>query len=156
MKELDQPERETNDLTPAQDRHSRKCKICRHPEREDMEHEYRDWRSPYEIAQDYKVQPRALYRHFEAMGLPAKRAANVRMVLEHILERGAEAPVTGDTILRAVRAYCCLTDDIKWVEPERRMVVIRQDLAAPASNPNRIPIPSHQIQNLIDTNAIRK
>lgn len=137
MKEPEHPEHETNDLTPAQDRHSRKCKICSHTEREEMEQEYRDWRSPYEIAQDYKVLPRALYRHFEAIGLPPKRTANTRRVLEHILERGAETPITGDQILRAVRAYCCLTDDAKWVEPERRMVVIRE-------------------QNLIDTNAIRK
>ena len=156
MKQPNQPEHETDDLTTSQDRHGRKCKICSHPEREDMEQEYRDWRSPYEIAQDYKVLPRALYRHFEAMGLTAKRGAGVRMVLERIIERGAETPVTGDQILRAVRAYCCLTDDLKWVEPERRMVVIRQDLSAMASDPDRIPIPVHEIPNLIDTNAIRK
>ena len=152
MGQPEHAEHETKDLTAAQGRHSRKCKICRHSDREDMEQEYRDWRSPYEIAQDYKVQPRALYRHLEAMGLPAKRSASVRMILERILERGAETPITGDTILRAVRAYTCLTDDIKWVEPERHPVVIRQD----SPNPDRLPIPIHQIQNLIDTNAIRK
>ena len=36
-------------------RHQRKCSVCQHPERESIEKEYLDWRSPQKIARDYGI-----------------------------------------------------------------------------------------------------
>ena len=122
---------------PSDGRHSRKCVVCRHPERETIEADFLDWHSPYAIGRQRELPPRSLYRHFQAAGLISRRRESLRVVLDRILERGAETPVTGDMIIRAVRAQCCLTNGNKWVEPTRQVVVTRQ-------------------QPLIDTPAIRK
>lgn len=105
-------------------RHSRKCKICRHPEREDIEQDYRNWFTPAEIARHYEIDDSALHRHLNAMGLISSRRNNLQLILDRILERGAEKPISGDVIIRAVRAQACLTDDCRWVEPERKVVHI--------------------------------
>ena len=109
-------------------RHRRKCKICRHPGRDDIEQDYRDWAKPAEIAREYDIDDRSLYRHLKAVGLIDSRRSNLQIILERIIERGPEKPVSGDTIIRAVRAHACLTDDNKWVEPVRRVIYIHQQI----------------------------
>jgi hypothetical protein len=37
------------------ERHSRRCIICHHPEREAIEEEFVHWRSPSRLAHDYKL-----------------------------------------------------------------------------------------------------
>jgi hypothetical protein len=118
----------------ALERHRRKCQICGHPELEAIEEDYRDWLNPREIARQYNLPPRALYRHFDAVGLASKRRQNLRRVLDRILERGLQAKVTGNTVIAAVRAQCCLTDDNHWVEPAKHVI--------------------RSTQNLIDTNRL--
>jgi hypothetical protein len=98
-------------------RHRRKCQVCHHPEREMIEREYRDWFGPLAIARSYGIPERALFRHLEATGLTSSRRKNLRSALERILERGVETEIDGPTIIQAVRAYCCLNDGNKWVEP---------------------------------------
>ena len=100
-------------------RHSRKCQICEHPDRSEIEEEFRNWIRPSAIARHYSVPLRALYRHLKGTGLAAQRRANLQVVLDRILERGAEAPITGDMI---IRAQCCLTGDNRWVEPTRHTI----------------------------------
>jgi hypothetical protein len=117
--------------TPAHQRHGRKCGICRHPHLDLIEQDYRDWLRPSDIARHYQIDDSALHRHLRAAGLASKRHENLRMVLDRILERGVEAPVTGNTIIRAIKAHCCLTDDNKWVEPETRIAYVREEPAAP-------------------------
>jgi len=107
---------------PGLERHRRKCRICRHPDREEMEQEYVEWFKPAGIARHYDVPERALYRHFEAVGLVSSRRANLVAALENIVERGAEAPITGSTVIRAVKAICCVTGDNKWTEPAKNIV----------------------------------
>jgi hypothetical protein len=104
------------------ERHSRKCQICRHPDREDIEQDYRDWLKPSQIARRYEIDDRALYRHLRAVGLVASRRENLRVILDRILERGAEKEISGNTIIRAVRAQCCLKDGNKWVEPAKNVI----------------------------------
>jgi hypothetical protein len=107
-------------------RHSRKCSICSHPDRDAMEQDFRDWLRPSRIARRYKVHDKALYRHLHAVGLASARRENLAIVLDRIIERGAETPVSGDTIIRAVRAQCCVTDDGRWVEPARKIIYIHE------------------------------
>jgi hypothetical protein len=122
----------------AQDRHSRKCRICRHPEREAIEQEYRDWFNPTQIARHYKIPERPLYRHFHAVGLVSSRRENLRMILDRIIERGPQNRVSGNTIIKAIRAQCCLTDGNKWVEPPTHVIFSKD--SQPAGEPTQSPV----------------
>jgi hypothetical protein len=46
----------------------------------------------------------------------------MRAVLDRLLDRVEESTVTGDSIIRALRAYTCLADDRHWVEPPSRVL----------------------------------
>jgi hypothetical protein len=127
---------ENTELPASLERHSRKCQICRHPDREEIEQDYRDWIKASKIARRYNVDDSALHRHLRAVGLVSKRHENLRFVLDRILERGAEKPISGNTIIRAVKAYTCLTDDNKWVEPERKVIYLQAD-AIPKEAPKQ-------------------
>ncbi|HUJ31004.1 MAG TPA: hypothetical protein VLY23_06960 [Candidatus Acidoferrum sp.] len=113
-------------------RHSRKCSVCRHPDRDAIEQEYLDWRSPEAIAESYGISHHSsIYRHAEALGLRGRRNANMRMVLDTIIEQVSVVRVTANAVINAVRASACLTDDGRWVEPQR--VIIHRTV----QNPNR-------------------
>jgi hypothetical protein len=109
------------------ERHSRKCRICRHPHREEIEQEYREWFKATDIARRYHLDDSALHRHLRAVGLITGRRENLRIVLDHIIGRGAERPVTANEIIRAVRAQTCLTDDNKWVEPAKSVIYLHKE-----------------------------
>jgi hypothetical protein len=126
------------------DRHERKCGVCRHPEREAIEQDYLDWRSPETIARDYGIADHSsIYRHIRATGLRAKRNAPARRMLESIFERGVTGPITGSTIIRAVWAYTHLNDSGEWVEPPKVARVVRKSSQAATSNrqPERLENP---------------
>lgn len=145
-----------NQADSALERHSRKCRICGHPDREAIEKEYVEWGHPPVIAQHYGMPVRALYRHFEAIGLRTRRRANLRHVLERILERGAEVPITGNTVIHAVKAYCTLTDDNKWIEPARSVTftVQTEPKLRQIRQIDRLPEPAAESHPLIDTKEI--
>jgi|SRR5215831_863035 len=126
--------RATPDAAPAatDSRHSRKCQVCRHPDREAIEEEFLGWHYTWNIASAYNVPARAIYRHVRALGLLRQRDENLRSVLGLIMERAEKAPVTGDTIIRAVRAYTCLTDNNQWIEPTSNVVFATQHNLRPA------------------------
>jgi hypothetical protein len=100
-----------------EDRHHRKCQLCRHPDCEEIEDAFIDWGSPHGISCHYNLPPGSLWRHASAVGLYARRKGNVLAALDNILERSCGARVTGETVIRAVRAYICLTADNQWAEP---------------------------------------
>lgn len=123
----------------AIDRHSRKCRICCHPDRESIEEDFLNWRNPHQIVSEYQLPHySAIYRHARALGLTARRNENIRTVLDSIVERARQAPVTGSTILKAMRAYSYFTDDGRWIDPPTYIVhqTSRKELApAPAEAP---------------------
>jgi hypothetical protein len=125
------PEKET-----PLERHQRKCAVCRHPEREAVEDLFVHWHQPSLISRYYDLEIRSIYRHAHATGLLRARRRNLRCVLEHILEDAMRVQVTSDSIVRAVRAYTCLTDDNRWVEPTAR-VVFSSTARAPKRPPDR-------------------
>jgi hypothetical protein len=105
------------------ERHERKCRVCHHPDREAIEEKFVHWHQPTRIAYEHSIPADSLYRHAHATGLFKARRRNLRSVLEHIMEDVTRIQVTGDCIVRAVRAYTCLTDDNKWVEPATHVIV---------------------------------
>lgn len=105
-------------------RHSRKCAICHHPQREDIEEEFLQWHPPANIQQDYDLPSRpAIYRHAQATGLRRRRRRNLRGLAERILENADVISPSGETILRAMRIYAHITEDGEWIEPAKRTVV---------------------------------
>lgn len=109
---------------PDFERHSRKCAICNHPEREAIEELFIHWHNPGTICFQFRpLNEYSLYRHARAAGLYAARRSNLRFVLEHILEQAERVRVNSGGILAALRAYACLTDQNEWVEPAKRVIV---------------------------------
>src|ERR1700735_655043 len=99
------------------ERHSRRCIICHHPEREAIEEEFVHWRAPWKLAQDYKlVDYRTVYRHARAAGLLLQRRERLHSALDAFVESVDDVTFTGDTILRAMRAYSCIDSHGRWTE----------------------------------------
>lgn len=106
------------------DRHARKCAVCNHPQREEIEDDFLGWCEPAGIAEEYELPSRStLYHHAHATGLMARRRQNLRIVAERILECVGTAEVNGNTVLRAMRIYAHITDDGEWIEPPRESLV---------------------------------
>jgi hypothetical protein len=60
-------------------RHARKCAICHHPDREDLEEDFLAWRNAELIQKDYELPNyRTIYRHARATGLYQRRRENLR------------------------------------------------------------------------------
>ena len=98
-------------------RHAAECKICAHSQREEIERDFINWRSPASIAKQYKLKNRAsVYRHAHALGLFPKRQRNVRAALEKIIERAGEVEVNATAVVSAVGAYARINATGQWVE----------------------------------------
>ena len=117
-------------------RHARKCMICRHKDRPAIDYDYLNWRSTRQIVNEYVLPHRiGLHRHPEATGLSALRKSKLCSVLDSMIEQAETAPVTGATVLRAMRAYSCLTKNGDWVELPRHKIVRRsQQSSIPAAS----------------------
>jgi hypothetical protein len=84
----------------------------------------------------------------------ARRNENIRTVLDILVEQAETVRVTGNTILRAMRAYSCLQDDGTWVELPKRIIYQTDRKTAAASR--RISNRKSGIRirrNLLKTNA---
>lgn len=123
-------------------RHSRKCSICRHPERETIEDLFIHWHSPNTIANFFddtaddaedagddsanrlRITWVAIYRHAYAVGLDEIRRRNLRFAFEHILEQAGDITPTSASIMAAARAYAaCVNNDGHWNDPPKRVIV---------------------------------
>jgi len=120
-------------------RHTRKCTVCNHPEREAIEAEFLRWRSPKDIADDYGFNDySSIYRHARAAGLFEQRRATVRFALEPIIERAEHLEVTAAGLVSVIRAYCSINDSGQWVEPPAHVI----HYASPAPRTLDVPPPS--------------
>ncbi|HEV2380982.1 MAG TPA: hypothetical protein VG206_14470 [Terriglobia bacterium] len=109
--------------------HGIRCVICKHPDRETIEHDFLRWISPAEIAKEFNLgHCRGIYRHAHALGLFKQRADQLRHRLGLILEHAGNVTPTANDIIRAVRAYACLDDEGHWHEPTRRVIITHQHL----------------------------
>ncbi|MGA2509823.1 MAG: hypothetical protein ABSG27_06290 [Candidatus Acidiferrales bacterium] len=136
-------------------RHGRKCKVCRHPDRDAIERDFLRWRSPDRIAEDYGIADHSsVYRHAHATGLFARRAATIRLALEPIIERAVTVNVTADAVVRAVYVVAHLNGSGQWVEQPSHIVhhsqrdAITASASAEQTDPNRQSVraehdPSH-------------
>ena len=112
-------------------RHTRKCSICKHPDREAIEDDFINWRSEETICYEFSLSSRSsIYRHAAATGLLKRRRLNLRGVCERIIERAEEAPPSAAAILRALRIFAHITEDGEWREPPKRSIVTHIHLAS--------------------------
>src|SRR5690348_12625147 len=101
--------------------HSVRCSICNHPEREAIEQGYLHWENPTYLTHEYGLgRRRAVYRHAQALGLRRKRGERTRRSLEFVMEQAEGTTATASDVIRAVRAYSCVSEDGQWTEPTKR------------------------------------
>jgi hypothetical protein len=138
-------------------RHRRKCVVCHHPEREEIEEEYINWQDVWQIARQYEITDyRSIHLHARAYGLVQARRENVCSALDNIVQKSATAKVTGDMVIRAIRAYSCLTEAGEWVEPSEGVVFGAASLELPAGSASRL-LPAYEKAkdcNSLDVSAV--
>jgi len=104
-------------------RHTRKCTICNHPDREAIEQEFLRWYAPQDIARDHDIPyASAIYRHAHATGLFERRRATIRLALEPLIEQATGVIATADSVVRAIRTYAQLNDAGQWVNAPSHVV----------------------------------
>lgn len=109
--------------------HKKKCVICRHRRREAIEEAILHWRSPSQIAFEYKIYDRRpIYRHAHALGLFAQRNRQFRPALELIIEQAEAVEPTARDIIRAVEICCHMNEQGDWLPPAKKRVVYRGTL----------------------------
>ena len=113
-------------------RHSRRCCVCLHPDRDAIEGDFIRWRSPELIAREYKLANRtSIYRHAHCTGLFAWRRRELGRVLEGMLENAEHIPLeSSDAIVRAARVYAHLDENGNWFEPPRTNFVFTSPVTA--------------------------
>jgi hypothetical protein len=122
------------------ERHSRRCIICHHPEREAIEEEFVHWRAPWKLSQDYKLADyRTVYRHARAAGLLLQRRERLHSALDAFVESVDDVTFTGDTILRAMRAYSCIDSHGRWTEIPTQVQFSTSHDADPSQPPAPYP-----------------
>jgi hypothetical protein len=114
-------------------RHSRKCSVCHHKDREFIDDDYLRWISPESIARQYKISHHSVvYRHADATGLRTQRRASLRATLEHFIEEAENVRVTAHSLVSAVRLYAQINDQGQWTPPTRRHIVEHHYFGLPA------------------------
>ena len=123
---------EITDGQPNIARHKRRCTVCKHPEREAIEEAFLQWRRPGDLRLEFDLPNRtSIYRHAHTFGLFEKRARNLRHALGAIIEEAERVEPTADSILRAIRAYGCIDNQGRWIEPPKHIIISRQTLSSP-------------------------
>ncbi|MFZ0410936.1 MAG: hypothetical protein WAL51_05440 [Candidatus Acidiferrales bacterium] len=93
---------------PLPSRHSRKCTVCRHPDRGAIESLFLLWRSPVKLAVAFGIADHShIYRHAHATGLFARRQITKRPA-KPAMDQMILATATPERVIRAVRLYAQL------------------------------------------------
>jgi hypothetical protein len=83
--------------------HSRRCSVCRHPDRVWIELKFIEWHSPARIAEQFDLyDPDCIYHHAHATNLFELRRRNILCIYERLLERISETRVTHHGIMLAI------------------------------------------------------
>jgi hypothetical protein len=127
---------------PASDaeRHSRKCAVCQHPERESIDQAFVHWVPLSEIALEFRLPSRdTIRRHALATGLRPVRTRSMHHALERIIELAGNSRPSADACIRAIRAHSLLKEDGQWVEPPRHLIITHETPATYAARLAAIP-----------------
>jgi hypothetical protein len=98
-------------------RHEQNCRVCQHAQKDEIERDFVNWKSPAAIAREYELRDRAsVYRHAHALSLFAKRARNIRAALERIIERVDDVDVNAGAVVAAITAFAKINSQGQLVE----------------------------------------
>lgn len=118
--------RSKGQLPPDLSRHSRKCSVCSHPDRDVIEAEFIRWTNPHDLVTYFNLGGRsAVYRHAHATGLFARRKRELCRTLESILETSDSATFeTAPVLISAARLYSHLDEEGRWYEPPKTIKIL--------------------------------
>jgi hypothetical protein len=117
----------------AIERHSRKCSICRHPERQSIDEAFLHWRSPHTIMHCFGIlSETTIYRHAHAFDFFALRNRNLQSALGNVIEEIDKRVFTGTEMLNAVRALAQLNEDGRWISPTSKSEIVYSMQRLPA------------------------
>ncbi len=120
----------TNLSIPAPDpeRHARKCEICHHPDREEIEQCFLIWMRPEHLSRVFKVDggEAAIRRHAKAVGLYELRRQDTRNIVENVMEHSVIAQTSAADVLRAVELHARLSAGGELREPPPRRIVVER------------------------------
>ena len=123
-----EPETPPKALRPDLELHARRCVICHHPRREEIEEEFVYWGHPGSIVRKFGLRHRSLlYRHAPAHRLYEARASNLRAALDHIVECASITPVSSEAIVRAIKTSANVNDQGKWEEPIHKVMAVKEE-----------------------------
>jgi len=97
-------------------RHEANCRICSHPQREQIETEWIGWANTSKLAQEHGLSRDSLYRHCHALGLFEKRRRNLRAALERIVEQADSVEVSASSVVAAATALAKINSSGQWVD----------------------------------------
>lgn len=139
-------------------RHARKCSICRHPDRAEIELEFVRWRSPAGIAESYKLRDRSsIFRHAHAFGLFDARGRNLCASLDTFIERAENIHITPDAVVQAVRTRARINANGEWFNPtSTHRVIVSAPATPPASSePPQLSTPRPRLPENSNRNCSR-
>jgi hypothetical protein len=73
------------------------------------------------------------------------RERNMRSALGNIIERSSNIKPTADGVIRAIRAYSCISREVQWIEPPAHVIVSSGSAALPAGS----SLPAEATQRLL-------
>ncbi len=104
-------------------RHARKCTICHHEDREDIELDFLHWHHCTSITSDYNLKDfRTIYRHAHATGLWERRMLNLRSAVAHLVENAENVEPSATAVLKAIQACSQINDRGEWIDAPRRII----------------------------------
>jgi hypothetical protein len=117
--------------------HQARCRICNSDAREEIDEAFVSWDNVRQLAYDYKVDRRALYRHAHATGLYEQRDRNIRRALGRIIQEADAVAPSADAIIRAIKILTHINSRGEWVNPATRVVFSTEPRAGAARNSSR-------------------
>jgi hypothetical protein len=124
------------------ERHARKCVICRHPQRDEIEAAFLHWDDVVGIASKHNIRNhRGIYRHAHATGLYALRRLKFLCAAERAVERAYNVSNDPDALLRAVYT-CSHLNNLGERRPAPRRIVVFAAAAQPALDSTQSPNPA--------------
>ena len=102
--------------------HRAHCSICDSEYQEEIDEHFTNWHSVRELADEYDIDRRAIYRHAHATGLFPIRDRHLRRALGLLIEDAEIVDVSADSVIRAVRTMAHLNSEGEWVNPPTHVV----------------------------------
>ena len=101
---------------PAGRRHEIGCRVCAHPEREQIEAQWCAWANTSRLAKQYGLSRDSLYRHVAAFNLRERRGKNLKAALEKIIEQADGVTVNAGSVVQAIQAYAKINSAGQWID----------------------------------------